>query len=259
MGPVSGQASFGSPQMTAQDLFVRALPAPESWFAASLPVQGFPATAGEIAAADRLWNAVAGYQRQQSRLKSEVVVQIICLHHADGPARMMKNGAKWMPMVGLGVFPNDPPPTIWAPADFEDLGPGEMPRPLMHQVLRITAGQEERDAARRALLGLGTIVEIWHRDVDQPLLNAWKELLVPPITDPAFLGFPVYVPLLRAASVETASATQLEEWLAGARFYVRESNEDRMILFLSPEPLDPLFQACGGRRVPEEGGWRFSS
>lgn len=245
--------------MKVPGLLVRALAAPESWYAAGLPVQGFPATPDEIAAAAELWDTAAGFCRQKGKLQSEVAVQIICLHHADGPARMMKNGAKWMPMVGLGVFPNEPPPTIWAPADFEDLAPGEMPRPLMHQVLRITAGQEERDGARRALLGLGTIVQVWRSEVGQPLLNAWSEVLVPPITDPAFLGFPVYVPLLSAASLAVASAPQLEEWLAGARFYIRESNEDRMMLFLSREPLDPLFEACGGRAIRAEGGWRFPS
>lgn len=181
-------------------------------------VSGFPLPAEEAAAAGELWrNLTAGRA-------SELFVQFAPLALGDGAARVMANAAKWRPEIGLGVWPDQPPPRGYTREDFENLGLDEQPRRLDYQVLRV-AGPEARDT----MLGSGALLEIVTPDGNQFLARA-RELLRTAIQDPTFASFPLYVPLLRAGPLQP-------EWLCGASLYLRESVEDRAILVVTTTGL----------------------
>ena len=84
------------------------------------------------------------------------------------------------------------------------------------------------------MLGLGAVLEIW---APHGLLDRARRLFHPTIRDPTFASFPFFVPLLGAASLRTANADEVTEWLCGAALYVRESAEDGGIVVVSPDPL----------------------
>jgi len=170
-------------------------------------------------------------------LSLEIFVQLMQLHWGGGPEKLAQHGREWLPMLGLGVWPDREPPRFWTMEDFKDLTPGEKPRTLMDQVFRISAPTEARLNARDVLLGLGTIVQIITPETTEVFLRRARSVLLPPITDPSYTCFPFYVPLLEAKSIVSARMEEIENRLCGASVYVRESKQDNGVLIVSRDPL----------------------
>jgi hypothetical protein len=61
-------------------------------------------------------------------------------------------------------------------------------------------------------------------------------VLLPSIQEDGLRAFPLYVPLLTAASL-THSPEQLNTWLGPVDVYLRESPQDKGLLVLSRAPL----------------------
>ena len=242
--------------MSHLTLKVISLAAP--WEAHLLSVSGFPAPESELSPAQLFLQNLSGILAGQGGLASEVFVQFNQLHRRDGPARFGAYVRAWMPRVGLGAFPDEPPPAGYTKEDFEGLAPGEKPRPLMHQLFRITTSQQARDQARDVMLGLGTVVQVWISGKTEVFLDRGRQLLLPPIKDPMLTAFTFYVPLFRVKTLAGASTAQLEDWFCGASVYIRESAEDNAILIASREPLESIFKQLGGKFDDREKPvWQF--
>jgi hypothetical protein len=209
-----------------------------------LPVSAFPVPGDELAYVKRVVREVTGRCTTAAGLKAEVFVQMAQLHVGDGAARLAAHGREWRPTLGLGVWPNRAPPTLWTRKDFENLGPGEAPRKIMYQVFRIT-GPDAGGAAREEMLGLGTLLQLMFEGSFELLLERMGLVLLAPIKEPAYTCFPFYVPLLDVDAVAGASAELLERWCGGAQIYVRESAEDVGILLVSQISVRSILQSLG--------------
>lgn len=239
-------------------MVLKVIPRQPPWEALILPVTCFPIPDAELAAARPLLSRLTAALAQEWKLKWEVFLQFTELHQRDAAQRMVDHGKDWIPLVGLGVWPDQPPPTIWTREVMEQLREGESPPTLMYQVFRITTGLGARDKARDIMLGLGTIVQIMTTDDTDPFLAKARRALLPPIQDPAFTCFPYYIPMFNAASLQSATPAQMETWSCGAAVYIRESYHDKGIVIGSRQGLGPVLQKLGGRFIRDpEPAWQI--
>ena len=163
--------------------------------------------------------------------------------------------------MGLGVWPDRPPPRPWERADlfkmmFEYQTTGRV-RPLVYSVLRVTGAQPVRLKAQSMMTSTGTVVSIWGRNNGEEFLGRAKEELLPAIVCENFRIMPFYVPLLDFASLRDRKAEELERWLCGATVYVRESPGDNAIIVLANLSLVPPLEEAGAKPT-DSGRWIFS-
>lgn len=230
----------------------------DSFEAYCLPVAGFPIAAPNLPSFAKVLRCLTEALANARGLTIETFLQFNQFHFGDASTRFSDHACEWMPQLGLGVWPDREPPTLWTKEEFENLGAGARPRPLMHQVFRLSASQEVTKNACELMLGFGTIVQMMTTESGDSLLGKTRALLLPPIKEPVLSSFPFYVPLLNGKSLETASTEQLEAWFCGASAYIRESVEDRAILIASREPLRLILEEMGGRFEPEpEPRWQI--
>ena len=228
---------------SALRLLVHRAPEPFSCFL--IPVNEFPI---QRELRERVFQFVEPFVaavHKAETLQPEVFLQFTQIHHENGPVTLSKHGSEWLPQLGLGVWPDREPPKMWTMEEFQNLAPGEMIRPLMHQVFRITTDSEARFRARDAFFGTGAGLQMSMRKGDEGLLKRATEYLLPRMTEPSFQAFEYYVPLLDGRSVEASSADDLETWLCGAQLYLRESVEDGCVLIVSRVPLENVLGAMG--------------
>jgi hypothetical protein len=237
----------GADAMTRSSVLLTSIPVPRPWEAYLLRVSGFPMPEPELTPVKELLRELTAVLAKEHRLSSEVLVQFAQLHLGDGYLRLSAHGREWLPEVGLGVWPDRDPPTLWTVGYFASLRVGETPRPPMYQLLRITTAVEMRNQARDVMLGLGTILQIMTSDDTVTLLKKTKAVLHALIKDPSFTSFPFYIPLFEAASLAKATAGELDSWFCDIPVYIRESGEDNGILLVSRNPIGPLLQGMGCR------------
>ena len=231
---------------------------PPPWDSILLPVSAFPIPKTEFLLLAAVVESVAREAINSLHLSAEVFLQV---EQSDDPGfRNLYAGraARWMPELGLGIWPDREPPVCWSTEQFKKLRPGEKPRALMHQVLWISGPRQVKAEASAAMLPFGPLLQIMTRDDGATFLERATSLLLPPLTDRTFTGYPFYVPLLEFGSLARATSEQVETWLCGASLYIRESFEDTGILIVSREPLAPLLEGLGGRlEAGTEPVWRI--
>ncbi|MGH9395993.1 MAG: hypothetical protein ACRD18_03990 [Terriglobia bacterium] len=252
----------------SQSICLKTAAAPHPAEAYTLPVSGFPMQAPEIERAGHFLAALSASMTQEWSASAGVFIQFNQLHLADGARRFGSNAPKWKPKLGLGVWPDREPPTLWTTEEFQKLQPGEKMRPMNYKVFQIRAPGSMPGHARDTMLGLGTVVEVVTAGSTDALLDQTRNLFLPFLKEPIFRSYKFYLPLLDRKSLEAASAAasagatardgRLEEWLCGATAYIRESAEDQAILIVSLRPLAPIFARLLGKlEQSPEPEWRF--
>lgn len=193
-----------------------------------------------------------------SGLSAEIALQINELHLNEGAEILEENCVKWLPQMGLGIFPDQDPPRPWTPEDFEavEMDPAAKVRTLMHQVMRLAGAPEDRLSAREEMPGRGAYVEMHARRSDDDLLEALTAASQDKIADRMFSGFPFLFPLLNSRSLATLTGDDLERRLAGAEFYARDSASDGGLFLARKGGMTDLFETLGGERQ-ENGTWKF--
>jgi hypothetical protein len=220
-----------------------------------LPVSGFPIPEGELHGARWLLDVLTSELTTRKGAVIDVFLQLFQFSGAKD--QLHRSAPRWRPKLGLGVWPDREPPSLWTREDFLKLMPGERIRPPMYELLMITGPVAERNQARNAVLPFGSVIQVISPDSADLLARA-RQLLLPRITHGAFANFPYYVPLLEGHSLRNASAEQLQQWFCGAMTYIRESEEDHGILIASPRPLGPVFKLLGGeQRGTLHPAWRI--
>src|SRR5208283_3326503 len=124
-------------------------------------------------------------------------------YFANGRDLIRPRLPEWQPQVGLGVWPNRPPPELWKTADLFRMARGESV-PLMYQMTWITAGAKAASQALDLLLGRGMIVAILHAGPATELMADYKQTFLPAIQVPNLRILPFYVPLLDLQSLHQA-------------------------------------------------------
>jgi len=248
-GELLGDAThklYASTKEEKNSIALRPLDAGKPWEAYLLPVSSFPAAKEESSRLIWFFNRFSTFLGPQ-HLASEVFVQANELELGDGADRFSQHAPQWVPQTGLGVWPDRKPPEFWNRGDFEKLALGGKPRPLLYQVFRLAALPDARAGARDVMLGIGATIQIMLPGPPAEFFQRTKALLLPPIKEEALRGYPFYVPLLDRKSIDGSDPQRLDEWMCGARVYIRESVEDKAVLIVSKEPLTPFLEQLGGR------------
>jgi hypothetical protein len=229
------------------------------WDSLLLPVSAFPIPQAELLVLASVVDNIVREAIKKLHVSPQVFLQV---EQSDDPEfrnLYARKAAKWMPELGLGIWPDREPPVCWSEEEFKKLNPGEKLRAPLHQILWISGPLEVRAEASFAMLPFGPLLQIMTADDGETFLEKATALLLPPLTDRTFTCYPFYVPLLEFRSLAPATPRELETWLCGASLYVRESFEDNGILIVSRESLTPVLEELGGRlEASAEPVWRIS-
>jgi len=161
--------------------------------------------------------------------------------------------SSWQPEIGLGVWPDRPPPELWKMSDLFRMARGERV-PLMYQVIRVKGGPKANSEALDLLLGSGMVEVLIHSGSAEELLAHYKDVFLPNIKQPNLRIMPFYVPLLDVKSLDKRRPEELRSWLGSAHLYVRESPEDDSILIVTDADLESLLRA-GGAHANGDHQW----
>ncbi|HUA83756.1 MAG TPA: hypothetical protein VMB85_07845 [Bryobacteraceae bacterium] len=212
------------------------------YHAAQIKVDRFP-MAKELprirALVESLVRAVAG-----DGLSSDVFLQSESMNNGREAFNAHLSG--WQPEVGLGVWPDRPPPELWKMTDLFRMARGERV-PLMYQVNRLKAGPKANSEALHLLLGSGMVISIVHPGSEDELLAGYKKTFLPNIKQPNLRIMPFYVPLLDLKSLQNRRADELHSWLGGARLYLRESPSENAVLLVTDADLESILKGAGAR------------
>jgi hypothetical protein len=226
------------------------LEAPESFEAAFIPMDQFSAGSEDFRRLHLFLGGWIDKLAAQHHLTASSWIQMTNLHQGDTAQQLSKNGARWRPELGLGVWPDREPPRLWTQADFQELSLGQPPPALMHTVFHLSKGDQAAKDAWEQLFGSGTLVYALLSTTAQEFHQTMTDELLPLIREEALRGYPFYMPLLDGKSLQTAcgrhvgrqakpvspTETPLYKWMGVARFYVRESAEDKGLFILTSLP-----------------------
>lgn len=171
------------------------------------------------------------------------------LHRDNAVLRLSRNAREWKPTYGLGLWPDQAPPSMLKPEDILNMEWGSRPRLPYHRVTRLHAVGNMLHDAWSTMFGTGSTILTLGPGGGDSLLNATREYLKRPITDESFQDFPFYFPLLGLNALHHATASQVDGWLGPTQLYLRESEEDNAVLLLARIPAERLREAA--RRVTE--------
>lgn len=128
----------------------------------------------------------------------EVFAQCNALHIDSAKNSLSKRGGEWMPEMVLGMFPDGAPPSLYTPDEIMALAPGEWPRPMSHQMLRISKAGAARMEAVSTFAGSGSLAAYLPKPGNG--LAEFSEVLRTTIEDSTFGAFPSNVPMFACST-----------------------------------------------------------
>jgi hypothetical protein len=159
---------------------------------------------------------------------------------------LRENARVWQPEIGLGVWLDREPPTMWSPEEFVAAAPGTL-RPLMHHLFRLQRDAKVQESAWRRLRGSGVLLRVVCVVPDAFVAGA-TEFLHPRITETSLTGFPFYGPLLTVDALSQPNAVfdgPIDLWLPAVQGYLRESEEDGGLLVVARQSSSDFWQSLG--------------
>ena len=243
-----------SARAPARPLFsLREIEAPVGWTAAVVELE-FPASPdvqqAYAAVVAELLLRLPAFERAPA---AEVFLQMDrCAPDREIPV-IQENARSWQPEIGLGVWLDREPPTLWSKEEFLAAAPGTL-RPVIDRVFRIQTDPTVQNAAWARLLGSGTLVRVV-ASAPGAFLEGATEYLQPRISEPSLSSFPFNLPLLTEAALrgsQTIYPGGPEAWLPQVDGYLRESAEDGGLLVLVRLPQDSFWPLLNERRLGVE-------
>jgi len=222
------------------------------WSSAVICGLQYPLTATDVEKTLR-WteHIIASFLAGKGRSFVNIHVQYNQLNLADAGLILANRGRDWMPQLGLGVWPDEPPPRLWCREDFTELGIGERPRPLMHQLFQLKSTDESWSEPRTLFWPSGSaLVTLTHWDLGE-LYPRFREHFLPIIEEPSLRCFPYYFPMLKGTTLPLTGDAQSKPWLSGIRLYIRQSPEDGGVFIWCEHSLRSALHELGFR-VPSE-------
>ncbi|HLJ88288.1 MAG TPA: hypothetical protein VKZ53_15825 [Candidatus Angelobacter sp.] len=191
----------------------------------------------------------------------EGFIQLVRFRPQEVVHRFSDNARKWLPQMGMGVWPDREPPRMWTSKDIENMDPQTGMPTLLYTVFRITAQGNARLDAMHTMAGTSCALQVFSQLETKKLMDYLKEVSLEFIRDRVFRVFPWYVPLLSLTGLKDPVSPVTLRILQNIRLYVRESVEDGGILIVSREPLEDLLPSLGctfleGEKVPQ---WRLTT
>ncbi len=239
---------------SSRQLVLESIEAPPPWNCFLCKAR-FPLAKSDRSAMAAFWRQLSVEARAQFTLQQCLLLQVQQLHVDGGSDVLMEHGARWLPEMGLGIWPDRDPPRQFTKATFYSYPPGYDRPVLIFQLFRLAGKEQHKEEAREIMLGRGTVLEILSPLAEDQLLANGQATLLPAIEDPAFRSFPFYLPLFSGATFKGGTAGQIEQWSCGATVYIRESVEDGGVFIASREPLEPVYEKLGGTLDSGTGTW----
>jgi hypothetical protein len=230
------------PDSTSTPIRLQALGQQHQFFAYLLPAGNYPVPAAER---ESYLEILARMETALYRFPSgsqETLLQMWKLHHEGASKQLSKNGKSWVPVVGVGVWPNKPPPAVWTREEFEAFVPGEMPRPPISMVFRLKGESRQRANVLPLMGGRGALIQAWIQGDAEEFYKDCEQYFRTFITEPLHLAYPFFFPLLDSATLPSITAELADRLLSRVQCYIRESSEDRGVLILSRSSLEPVLK-----------------
>jgi len=161
---------------------------------------------------------------------------------------------RWLPEIGLGVWPNRELPRMLNEYDFENFDQSAGISVPIYSTYRVMGDAGVKLDAMRTMMGTGSTLQILGTGSSEYLLTSLSQVLLAAITDRVYRIFSLYVPLIELAALDNPVAELTADCLAGIRLYIRESWEDKGILVISRDPLAEAFEHLGCTRLDEMPG-----
>ena len=201
------------------------------WQALRIPGLPFPLSAPAVQELYTLLQALHLTLTADPVLTSETVLLFSQLHVADRATLLSERGSVWQPRMGLGVYPDQPPPQTWTRKDFEVFPEaGQKMRPPINNVLRLANKPEVQQEVLSECLVTGGLMRYYTQDFKLFTKEAYQQL-APLLTASVFQGFLFYVPLLNTASLTNADDEMLDLWLPRATAYMAQCPmEDAVVI-----------------------------
>jgi hypothetical protein len=179
----------------------------------------------------------------RSRILQDVYIQMNQLERPAGALLISKNGSRWMPGPGLGVWPDREPPKPINEDDFKNLVPGQPMRVANHLVMRIGAPEESvRLEVIKEMAGTGALLQVLvNEEWGTTQRKEMSRHLEAGMTAEVFCGYPMYFPLLDAQSLTKMDSNDFEKCLPGILMYLREDVTENAVLIVSRIPFEKLF------------------
>jgi hypothetical protein len=232
---------------------LRSLHAPTPWEAYVLPVSGFPLPEPECSQISAFIARLSERASKGWHLFSEVFMELEQMKGLDCRYRFADLARDWLPEVGLGVWPDREPPSLWTREEFEALSPGGK----LCEVFRISSPAPRRQQAREVMFTFGCVTEMLTPDTSETLLEKMKPVYLNFIKARSHRCFPYYVPLLEGKTIQSMSSEQLSAWCPGVSVYIRQSYQDKGVLFASELSLKEVFEDLGGTISSQPDGLKW--
>lgn len=199
----------------------------EPWQAVLVHDLEFPLALDQIKYTEDFFRIFDAEVLRRGQAQPETFLQFSHLHVGDCARLLTERARVWQPRMGLGVYPDQPPPRLWNAEDFHFV-PSENAtmRPLMNTVLRMSDKVETQTEVVQQCAVSGAVMRFYSQDF-RAFLKASKEQLLPRLTESAHQGFLFYLPVLNAASFRSSKNGELDAWLPGVEAYFAQSHEDR--------------------------------
>lgn len=230
--------------MTASaPLFFQIYPQAAGWHRAVLRAAGWPVPP----------QALPGWRRAGRKLQEALFpesghviagLQMWRLHLGGGADLLSRKAREWMPEFGVGVWLDQPAPTLWTEEEFLKHPPGAPMRPPIHHFIRIRSAASHFEAWE-LICGSGCWLAFAVQCPPDSFLSTEASAYRNWIADPSIRAFDLFVPLLRLRSAESPEFGGRSRHLAAVSRYVRESDEDGGLLIYSDAPLEPLLSVLG--------------
>jgi hypothetical protein len=204
--------------------------------AALLPVTGFPEAPEGRA---RIGTLLRGLHAllAATDLHLHLYLQSWKLMGNQGSRILDDHLSDWWPRVGCGIWPDREPPCAWNDARLSDASAaifrGEEVPLVSHKVLRLASEERLLPGIAETISGYGAVVEVYSPAGLEEWTRTARDFYLPTVTEKRFRRESFYAPLLDRASLAAAhTAAMLNDFLAGAQLYLRESAEDKGLLLL---------------------------
>jgi len=174
----------------------------------------------------------------------EVFAQFNALHLDPAKNQLSRRGAAWIPEMCLGLFPGEPPPALYTDEEIMALTPGQNPRPLFHQLLRISKEGDPRREALNTFAGTGALACVQYRT--EGSAEGLSEVLRATIEEDAFTAFPLNVPLISARTARLfAEEKAVQAMLPHIRQAIHEDHLTGEISLFLTAPIEKVLAPAG--------------
>ena len=228
-------------------LTVREHAVPVPWQAYTVALPAAPVRGEALGQVRAFVGAIETFLSVDCDLQGQTFLQSWRLATEGTAAMYEAHIARWLPSVGMGIFPNRRAPTRMTRETAMDAAaamfarqPADLPA---YRLMHVSGTGDAPAHALQTLLGQGIVQRLWTPDAWPATRQLGKDAYLPRITEASLRRAAFHMPVLElAAFTSDTTAQQVDGWMCGAHAYLRESEEDGGLLLLSRRDLIPVFR-----------------